>query len=70
MFEPYLASIDSTLKSIGPYLAQVNRLGPCLVQENKTLERIEQQLAPVVPLAAEELSQIESFQQLRIVPPS
>jgi len=50
---------------------QVNGLGPCLAQVNKTLERIEQRLAPVVPptpLAAEEPSQLESFQQLRVVP--
>jgi len=71
MFEYYLASIDSTLKSIGPYLAQVNGLGPSLAQVNKTLERIEQRLRPEVPptpLAAEEPRQLESFQQLRVVP--
>jgi len=36
----YLASIDGTLKGLGPCLAQVNRI----------LERLEQRLAPVVKL--------------------
>jgi len=38
-FELYLALLDGTLKELGPFLAKVNR----------TLERLEQRLAPVVP---------------------
>jgi len=47
--EPYLASIDNTLKGLGPYLAQANWLGPYLAQVNRILERLEQRPAPVVP---------------------
>jgi len=47
--EPYLASIDNTLKGLGPHLAQVNVLAPYLEQVNRILKRLEQRLAPVVP---------------------
>jgi len=45
--ESHLASMDDTLKGLGPYLAQMNVLGPYLAQVNRILERLEQRLGPV-----------------------
>jgi len=53
--EPYLASIDNTLKGLGPCLAQINVLAPYLEQVARILERLERRerlelrQAPVVP---------------------